>query len=113
MITLDSTRDLLYLVLAIGVIWIAAMLTWLLFEVALLLRNANRFVGDVRRKVSRIEDALTSMRGKLESSAGYLGILAKGGKSLAKYLEHRRSDWMDEDEEEDETPRRRRSSRRR
>jgi hypothetical protein len=111
--TLDSTLDLLYLVIAIAVLWVAAMLTWLLFEAALAMRNANRIMKSVHKKVLWLEDTIMGIGERLQSSASYLGAAAKGGKMIASFIrERRRSRDADEDEEE-EKPRKKSKRRRR
>jgi hypothetical protein len=114
--TLDSTLDLLYLVISIAVLWVAAMLTWLLFEAALAMRNANRMIRVVQKKVLWLERTIADIGERLESSAGYLGAAAKGGKMIASFIrERKRSRDSDEDEDEDEEnekPKKKRSKRR-
>ena len=101
-----STLDLLYLVIAIAVLWVAAMLTWLLFEAALALRNANRFMAIVHKKAMWIEKKFGGIGERLESSSAYISAIAKGGKMVADYMKERRSrEDDDEDEDEDEKPR--------
>ncbi len=110
--TLNSTLDVLYLVLAISAGWIAIFICWMLYEIAKLLHQANALVTDTREKISRLEHAVMAVKEKLESSATYLGAIAEGGKSLLSFLhtkeekkEQRRrtrkkkSDEDDEDEE--------------
>lgn len=84
--TIGNTLDLLYFILAILAVWIGAMLTWLLFEAAILAHRANKVVKDTLEKMGRFERAILSIKDRLESSAGYLGVLAEGGKTLMGYL---------------------------
>lgn len=102
----SSTLDLLYLVIAIAVLWVAAMLTWLLFEAALALRNANRFMNAVRQKTMWIEKKFGGIGDRLESSSAYINAIAKGGKMVADYLKERHS--HDDDDEDDDRPRKKR-----
>ena len=104
----ESTLGLLYLTLAIAVLWIAAMITWLLFEAALALRNANRIIKSIQKKVTWLEETIKGIGERLESSASYIGAAAKGGKAIASFLRERR-DW---DEEEEEEPRKKKRRRR-
>ncbi|MBI4138734.1 hypothetical protein HY479_01125 [Candidatus Uhrbacteria bacterium] len=95
--TLGSTLDLLYLVLAVMVGWVTLFLCWALFELARLLRQANEVVTDARTKASRLENAI-------RHSASYLGILAAGGKAflsmfnLRQATKKRRKKTDDEEE---------------
>lgn len=102
--TIGNTLDLLYFVLAIGAIWIVAFLAWLFGEAAYLIHQTNRMVKDTREKIGRFERAVLSIKDRLESSAGYLGVLAEGGKTLVNYLQAKKGKKgkrkkSDEDEE--------------
>ncbi len=106
--TFTSTLDLLYLVIAIAVLWVAAMLTWMLFEAAIAMRRANRFMKSVQEKAIWVEKKILNIGDRLESSSSYINAIAKGGRAVADYLNSRKR-AMDEDEDE---PPRRRSRRR-
>lgn len=108
--TLDSTLDLLYLVISVAVLWVAAMLTWLLFEAALAMRNANSMIKNIQKKVVWLEDTIAGIGERLESSASYFGAAAKGGKMLASFIKSRRDA---EEEDEDDAPRRKRKTKKR
>ena len=73
--TLGSTLDLLYLILAVMVAWVAFFLCWMLYEVARLLRQANEVVTDAREKMSRVERAF-------KHSASYLSALTAAAKAF-------------------------------
>lgn len=107
--TINNTLDLLYFILALAAVWIGVMLTWLLFEAALMARRANRVVKDALDKIRRLERTIMGIRDRLESSAGYLGSIAEGGKTLLNFLHERqvktsrrsRKRGKDEEDEDD------------
>ena len=105
--TLNSTLDVLYLVLAISIGWVAIFLCWSLYEIAKLLHQTNALVTDTREKISRLERAIVAIKEKFETSANYLGAIAEGGKSLLNFLhvteekkEKRRKTKKQDEEEE-------------
>lgn len=107
MLQVTNSLDLLYFILAIAAVWIGVMLTWLLFEAALMAHRANRVVRETIEKIKRVERAVLSMKDRLENSASYLGILAEGGKTLMSYMQDkkgksRRKKKNDDDDEDDE-----------
>ena len=104
--TFTSTLDLLYLVIAIAVLWVAAMLTWMLFEAAIAMRRANRFMKSVQEKAVWVEKKILNIGDRLESSSSYINAIAKGGRALAEYMRARHQD-DDEDDEDEPSPRRR------
>lgn len=110
MFNIANPLDVLYFVLAIAAVWIGVMLTWLLFEAALMAHRANKVAKDVLDKAARFERAIVNIKDRLESSAGYLGVLAEGGKALIGYMTDKSSSRKskrkkkatdDEDEDDD------------
>lgn len=95
--TLSNTQDLFFLVLSIAVAWIAVFLCWGLYELAKLLHQGNEVITETRHKVSKVEQALFSIKDRLESSMSYLGMIADGGKAIMSYFKKE-----DGDEEDDE-----------
>ncbi len=85
--TLATTQDIFYLVAAIGLGWVAVFLTWALYELAKLLHQANQTVTETREKITRVEKAVMGIKDRLESSVGYLGMLAEGGRTLLSFLQ--------------------------
>ena len=104
--TLTNSQDLLFFILAVAAVWIGVMLTWLLFEAALMAHRANRAVKDVLEKLGRFERAVMSIRERIESSASYFSMLAEGGKALVGFLQDRQTKKSrrrrKNDDEEDE-----------
>lgn len=98
--TTGTTLDLLYLVSAIAVLWVAAMLTWLLCEAAFFMRKVNRTASKIQAKVEWLEKTIAGIGERLENSAVAINALSKGGKMIANYIRERRAE-RDEEEDED------------
>lgn len=110
---MTDTKDILFVVLSVGSVWITAFLCWALYELATFLRRSNRIVDDVQRKIRQVEDTATAIKEKLINPLSYMGLLAGGGKSLFSMFKKRqakqsakklkkgkkKSDLYDEDEE--------------
>lgn len=78
----ESSKDVLYLALAISVVVLTIFVVWLLAECALVLHRANRLIKEIQEKLRKIEAALTGIRDKLEHSAGHLSLLAAAAKQV-------------------------------
>lgn len=94
--TLSSTNDLFYLVATIVIIWVAVFLCWALYELATLLRQGNKVVGETREKIARVETAAMAIRERVESTLSYFGTFAEIGKTAMSFFKSR--------EEEKEVP---------
>ena len=47
----ETSKDILYGVLSISILLLAVMLAWLIAETAMVLRNANRLIREMREKL--------------------------------------------------------------
>lgn len=87
---LESSKDILYLVLAFSILWFTAFVCWALYYVITILRDASNAVSEIRDRIAAIDDAVRTVREKVESSLGSFGIAATGFKMLSSYLAKRK-----------------------
>jgi biopolymer transport protein ExbB/TolQ len=84
---LESSKDILYLVLAFCILWFTAFVCWMLYYVIGMLKDASETVRSVRDKLHAIDEAIRGVKEKLDHSASYLGMVAGGVKLAISYLE--------------------------
>ncbi len=72
---LETSRDILNLVLAFGVLWLVILLTWLLWHVIGITRAVHATLEDFRNRLRAVDEVLQLIREKLESTSTYLGLL--------------------------------------
>ncbi|PIR74440.1 MAG: hypothetical protein COU35_02565 [Candidatus Magasanikbacteria bacterium CG10_big_fil_rev_8_21_14_0_10_47_10] len=73
---LSSSQDLLYIVLAICIVWFTIFLCWLLYQAARMMRNANEVIETVTHKLELINDAVQFMREKFDGMSKHMGIVS-------------------------------------
>lgn len=83
---LDSSKDILFLVLAFSILWFTAFLCWALYYVISILRDASRLIEDVREKLDAIDNAIQGVRDKLTKGASSLSVMASGAKLLMEIM---------------------------
>ncbi len=72
---LESSKDLLFIVLAFCALWLTIFLCWMIYYVAMILKNANEIVHEVRERLASIAEALDFVRSKVDGVAGAMGFL--------------------------------------
>lgn len=87
---LESSKDILNLVLAFCVFWFTAFVCWALYYVITVLRDAARAVAEIRDRIAAIDGAVRTVREKVESALGSFGIASTGIKMLGGYLAKRK-----------------------
>lgn len=73
---LTSSQDLLYIVLAICIVWFTAFLCWLLYQAARVLKNANDIIETVTHKLELINDAVQYMKAKMDGVSKNMGVVS-------------------------------------
>jgi hypothetical protein len=90
-----SPLDILYIVLAFCVLWFTAALFWLLWQVAMIFRNINKAVSDLREKLMKIEEAISFIRGKFDHASSMLTMLVAGVGKVVDYAMERRREAVE------------------
>jgi biopolymer transport protein ExbB/TolQ len=87
---IESSKDILFIVLAFCALWFTAFVCWLLWYVIHILRDISRMMNDIHDKIAAIDNAVRIAKEKIEASFGSFGVAAAGIKMLGNYLEKRK-----------------------
>lgn len=92
-----ESKDILFFVLAFCVLWFTLFVSWLIWQVAMILKNVNDTVSDAREKLGLIEKAIVSVREKFDNMSGMVGLVGKGIERVVEYaIEKKRAKGKDE-----------------
>lgn len=80
-----NTQDILLIVLAFCALWFTAFVCWLIYQIAMILKNVNDTVTDLREKVGKMEEALTGIRNRFEKATSGMNIFVEGAKKVAEF----------------------------
>jgi len=95
-----QSQDILYIVLAFCALWITAFMCWLIWQVAMILKNVNDTMTEAREKIGKIEEAITAIRGKFEKATVGLSFLGDGIRRLVEYVMDKREAKLERQAEE-------------
>jgi len=73
---LETSQDLLYIVLSLSILWFTVFLCWLLYQAARVLRNINKITESVVQKLEMIADAVGFIREKVDNLSGKMGMVS-------------------------------------
>jgi hypothetical protein len=82
---IESSKDLLFVVLAFCILWITVFLSWLLYYVISIVRDAEALVRQVRGAVEKIEEVAQSAHEKMERSAASFTLVSQALKELISW----------------------------
>ncbi len=83
---LETSKDLLNVILAISVAGFTVFLCALFFQVISMLRNMNSIMGSVKDKLDTVDKILTLIREKMDHGANHMGLLADSAIRLVTHF---------------------------
>ena len=63
---INNSSDILYLVIAFCVLWLTIFMSWVIYYMAMILREFKKIIGDVRKKIELVESLIVALKEKLE-----------------------------------------------
>ena len=82
---LNTSQDLLYIVGAFAILWLAIFLCWFLYYLVLVLRDVHHITRDLREKIEWWGELIKTIREKLVSSSATAALLMRSGLELINY----------------------------
>lgn len=82
---IESSKDLLFVVLAFSVLWVTVFISWLLYYVIAIVRDAEALVRQVRNAVEKIDELANAVHEKMERSAASFTLVAQAVKELVSW----------------------------
>lgn len=83
---LENSKDLLLIVIAFCILWLTLFMSWVIYYVAMILRNSNRMLASIREKMEMVDSILKLVKEKLEKSSSHLGMIADSAIKLVGYI---------------------------
>lgn len=78
--------DILYIVLALCVLWFTLFLCFVLYQAALLMKRVHALVDEMKNRVVSLEDSIVSMRRKFDGNIAMVAGIADGIKKIIEAL---------------------------
>lgn len=72
---LESSKDLLNVVIAFSILWFTVFLCWGMYYFISILRNANRVTTSIRQKLEVVDNILVLVKDKLEKGSNTAAVI--------------------------------------
>lgn len=79
---IESSKDLLFVVLAFSVLWLTIFLSWLLYYAMAIVRDTEHLVKQIRDAVEKVDELAHSAHEKMERSAASFTLVSQAIKEL-------------------------------
>jgi hypothetical protein len=89
---IETTKDILYLVVSFVALLLAIFLCWVIYYVAMILREFKKIVFDVRRKIELVETVLNVLKDKIEHTSSYMKLLVESATNIVEFLKDRKEE---------------------
>ncbi len=99
---IETSKDILYIVISFSVLLVSIFLCWAIYYVARILGEAYHLITDARKKLEVLERLMVTLREKLEQSSNYLRLIVDGAIAATQYFRSRK-------EEDEPAPKKRKS----
>ncbi|KKU48419.1 hypothetical protein A3H10_03295 [Candidatus Uhrbacteria bacterium RIFCSPLOWO2_12_FULL_46_10] len=87
---LYTSKDLLYIVLAFCILWLTIFFSWILYYIAMILRDTYRIFGDMKQRIEAVDKFIHVLTEKLEHTSSYLALLVDGFGRLVTFLQEKK-----------------------
>ncbi|MFA5061716.1 MAG: hypothetical protein WC526_01045 [Patescibacteria group bacterium] len=93
---IETSKDILYLVIAFCVLWLTVFLCWTFFYVVKILKNTNRVVEEFRSRLQLLTETINYVRGKVESIHALIGLAGGNVANAVKNIVSKKAkEWVD------------------
>ena len=79
---IETSKDLLFVVLAFSILWVTIFLSWFLYYLIAIVRDAEALVRQIRGAVEKVDELANSAHEKMERSAASFTLVAQAVKEL-------------------------------
>jgi len=87
---LETSKDLLYLVISFAILWITIFICWVIYYIAMILRECKLMVKDVKDKIALFEKVLLSFKERLGKSSVYLKLMTDTLTNVMEFVKEKR-----------------------
>ena len=87
----NTSKDLLYLVIAFCILWLTVFMCWLLYYFISIIGSVRRLVKSAEDKVNKIGEVIELLKDRINHSAAHLALIVEGVSKLVDYFKSRRS----------------------
>ena len=83
---LESSKDILYIVIAFCILWVTVFLCWMFYYVAKILRNTSQMVEEFRMKLQALSETINHVRSKVEHMSSLMTLGTSGVSGFVKKM---------------------------
>lgn len=83
---LETSKDLLFVVIAFAILWFTVFVCWALYYVIVMLRNVSKITISIREKMEVVDKILKLVKDKLEKGSSNMAMISDTAIKLAGFF---------------------------
>lgn len=87
----ETSKDILYYVLAFCILWITVFICWFLFYVVSIIGSVRKVIKGIQEKLEKVDELINLVKDKVEHSATYLPLIVEGIGKLVDYFKDKKN----------------------
>jgi len=88
---LETSKDLLNILLGVSVLIVALLFSWLLYQSARTLKGLNDTMSSVQNLVKNIDEGVKNFKSKAGNAAAFFTVLMKSAQSILDTVNRKRA----------------------
>ena len=93
---IESSKDVLYIVISFCIIWVAVFLCWMFYYAGKILKNTNQIIEEFRVRLQSLADAIGFIQEKVEFMSCAMTTMFKGaGEVLSGAVMKKAKAWAE------------------
>ncbi len=93
MYLIQTSQDLLFVVMAFCILWLTIFIAWFIYYLAMIMRQLFFTVKEMRERINKIDEVLRAFKEKIEHSASYLLLIGEGVKKILEFIKNQGEKW--------------------
>lgn len=99
---IQTSHDLLFIVLSFCALWITILLCWGLYYLVVMLRDVYKITRNVNRKIESFGELIEALKVRVTSMGAFLTLFSHGLSAFINHIKTKKEEEEQEYEEEEE-----------
>lgn len=92
---LETSKDLLNLVIAFCILWLTVFICWLIYYLAMIFRGVHQVIDKFNQTLEAITSFFSKAKEKVENISGNLGTIIEAAKKVSEFINRRKKPSSD------------------
>ncbi|MFW0862463.1 MAG: hypothetical protein ACKKL6_02650 [Candidatus Komeilibacteria bacterium] len=88
---LETSKDLLNIVIAFCVLWFTVFMCWFIYYIVMIIKRVSETADQLAKMAGNVNDFFAEAKTKLKNATSYVPLVIEGVKNLTEYLKEKQT----------------------